>query len=152
MKTKKQKKAVVGYVRTANIPQLKDGISVNTQAEQIKEYCKAKGHKLTKMFSDNGCSGVNLQRPGIQELLAEVSAGKVSKVICLDSSRLSRKITDYLLLKSLLKKHGAEIVTISGVNTSDDCISQAIGEMMASLDVMHLKINRLRRSRSRKGK
>lgn len=152
MKTKKQKKAVVGYARTANIPQLKDGIPVDAQEEQIKKYCKAKGYKLTKVFSDNGCSGANLQRPGIQELLAEASAGKISKIVCLDMDRLSRRLIDHLVLESQLKKYGVEILTISGENVSDDCISQLIGEMMASLDAMHLKVNRLRRSCSSKGK
>lgn len=155
---KKQKKVVVGYVRTATMPQanksdfVNDSLSVETQEEQITKYCKAKGYKLTKVFSDNGHSGANLKRPGLQVLLAEASAGKIAKVICLDLSRLSRKTADYLLLKSLLKKYGVEIVTISGVNVSDDCVLQMAKGMMAALDDIYFKANRLRRSRSSKGK
>lgn len=152
MKSKKQKKAVVGYVRTAAIPQVKVDISVDAQEEQIKKYCKAKGYEVTKVFSDNGRSGANLERPGIQALLAEAVAGRIAKVICLDFSRLSRNTMDFLVLKSLLKKNGVEIVDVTGANISEDNFSGVMDEMLAVIESFHSRISECRKSRSHKGK
>jgi len=152
MKNNKLQKVVVGYVRTATLPQVKDEALVETQEEQITKYCKAKGYKLTKIFSDNGCSGANLQRPGIQELLVEASAGKISKVVCLDLSRLSRNTFEYVFIKSQLKKYGVEVVTTTGVNTSDDSHPQVFEEILAVINSLQPRINGYRESCSNKGK
>ena len=152
MKNNKPQIEVAGYVRTATIPQIKDGVSAETQEKQIKKYCKAIGYKLTKIFSDNGCSGANLERPGLQALLAEASSGKMSKVICLDLSRLSRRTIDYLVLKSLLKKNGVEVITITRANTSDDSISQTMEEMMAVINSFQPRLRECNKGRGHKGK
>lgn len=142
------KKEVVGYVRTSCQAQVKDGVSVETQEEQIIKFCKFKGYELTNIFSDSGYSGVNLKRPGIQELLVEASSGKISKVICLDLSRLSRSTFDYVFIKSLLSRFGVEVVTI----TSNDAVSRTMEEMMAAINSLQPRIRERKRSRSHKGK
>lgn len=152
MSKNKLQKAVVGYVRTATLSQGKDGLSVETQKEQITKYCRAKGYKLTKIFSDNGYSEASLQRPGIQELLVEASTGKISKVVCLDLSRLSRNTFEYVFIKSQLKKYGVEVVTTTGVNTSDDSHSQVLEEMLAVINSLQPRLREEKRSRSHKGK
>lgn len=151
MSKNKLQKAVVGYVRTATLSQGKDGLSLETQKEQITKYCKAKGYKLTKIFSDNGCSGASLQRPGIQELLAEASAEKISKVVCLDLSRLSRNTFEFVFIKSQLKKYGVEVVCTTGV-ASDEAISQTMEEMMAVINSFQSRLRECKKGRSHKGK
>jgi len=134
MKTKKQKKVVVGYVRTAAVSQDRNGLSTKIQGEKIKEFCKAKGYRLSKIFSDSGCSGANLNRPALQELVAEASRGKISKVICIDTDRLSRNTMEYLFLKNFLTKHGTEIVFMTGTPVNGDSFSKCMEEMFAVMN------------------
>lgn len=151
-------KQIVGYIRTATIPQAKksdyinDSLSVNKQEKQIREYCRAKGYKLSKIFSDNGYSGASLKRPGIQSLLADVVAGKVSKVICLDLSRLCRNPLDFAVLKSLFEKNQVKVITITGANTLDSSESKIMEELVKIIDSISYQVSANRRNQKRMGK
>jgi len=134
MKNKKQEKLVAGYVRTATVSQDRNGLSTEIQGEKIREFCKAKGYRLSKMFSDSGCSGANLNRPAFKDLSAKISKGKISKVICLDRSRLSRNVADFPILKSLFKKHDVELVFLSDTSASEDTYFKYFDEMMAIIN------------------
>lgn len=131
MRTNKDKKLIVGYVRSA----VEDNLSIKEQEKQIREYCLKNGYELSKVFIDNGCSGANPNRPALQELLIEAVKGNMSKVICLGLDRLSRNPLDYVFIESQLKKYGVEIVTTTGVSTSDvSAVSQTIDELMAVIN------------------
>ncbi len=151
-------KQIVGYISTAAIPQAKksdyinDSLSVNKQEKQIREYCRAKGYKLSKIFSDNGHSGASLKRPGIQSLLADVVAGKVSKVICLDLSRLCRNSLDFAVLKSLLEKNQVKVITITGANTLNSSESKIMEELVKIIDSFSYQVSANRRNQKRTGK
>lgn len=151
-------KQIVGYISTAAIPQAKksdyinDSLSVNKQEKQIREYCRAKGYKLSKIFSDNGHSGASLKRPGIQSLLADVVAGKVSKVICLDLSRLTRNSLDFAVLKSLLEKNQVKVITITGANTLDTSESKFLEKLLKDINSFYCQVSTNRRNQKRMGK
>ncbi len=129
MSKNKLQKAIVGYVRSA----IKDDLSVKKQGKQIREYCLENGYKLAKVFIDNGCSGANTNRPALQELLVEVSVGKISKVVCLDLSRLSRNTFEYATIKSQLKKHGVELVCTTGI-ASNEATAKMEDELIATIN------------------
>lgn len=147
MKTKKEDKLIVGYIRSA----VKNDLSVKKQEKQIKDYCLKHGHKLSKIFVDNGCSGANLERPEIQALLAEAVAGKISKVVCLDLSRLSRSTSDYLVIKSQLKKYGVEIVCTTGV-ACNEATSKTMNELIAVINSFQAQLKECKKGHSHKGK
>lgn len=129
MSKNKLQKAIVGYVRSA----IQDDLSVKKQEKQIREYCLENGYKLAKILIDNGCSGANTNRPALQELLVEASVGKISKVVCLDLSRLSRNTFEYASIKSQLKKYGVELVCTTGV-ASNEATSKMEDELIAVMN------------------
>lgn len=137
MKTNKVKPAV-GYIRSAT----KDDLSVKEQEKSIRKCCADNSYKLADIFVDNGCSGANLNRPALQGLLVEASAGRISKVICLDRSRLSRSTADYLALTSLFKKHEVEAIFISDISANEDSYSQSIDELLAVFNSLHSQISK----------
>src|SRR5262245_58317850 len=47
---------------------------------------------VEKHYDDGGCSGGNLERPALQRLLDDVSAGKVDVVVVYKVDRLSRSL------------------------------------------------------------
>ena len=77
-----------------------ESMSIQNQRKILKEYADNNHFFNTQFFIDDGASGVNFQREGLQRMLAEVEAGNVSTVIVKDLSRLGR---DYLKTGELIE-------------------------------------------------
>ena len=67
-----------------------DSNSITNQKDILLRY--AKGHRFPNptFFVDDGYSGTNYDRPGFQQMLSEIEAGKVVVVLTKDLSRLGR--------------------------------------------------------------
>jgi DNA invertase Pin-like site-specific DNA recombinase len=64
--------------------------SIVNQKKYLEEYAKQAGFRNIRHFTDDGYSGTNFNRPGFNQLLAEVEAGHVDTVIVKDMSRFGR--------------------------------------------------------------
>lgn len=64
--------------------------SIVNQKKILEDYAKKNGYSNLRFYTDDGYSGVSFERPGFQEMLADIEAGKVSTVIVKDMSRLGR--------------------------------------------------------------
>lgn len=78
--------------------------SISNQRKQIYEYIhhdsELSGYEAVE-FSDDGCSGTNMDRPGMQKLLKEVKANNIKCIIVKDMSRFSR---DYIEMGTYLNQ------------------------------------------------
>lgn len=78
--------------------------SISNQRKQIYEYIHHDS-ELSRYeaveFSDDGYSGTNMNRPGMQKLLKEVKANKIQCIIVKDMSRFSR---DYIEMGTYLNQ------------------------------------------------
>lgn len=93
----------------------KDSISIDTQIE----YCKKElnDDEVFKIYSDKGYSGSNLQRPGFQEMIEDIRAGKINQIITYRLDRISRSVLDFANLNDFLKTHN---VTFSSTQEKFD--------------------------------
>ena len=67
-----------------------DSNSVANQKKLLSKYAKDHGFINTKFYVDDGYTGTNFERPGFQEMLADMDMGYVTTVIVKDSSRFGR--------------------------------------------------------------
>jgi len=68
--------------------------SIANQKKILERFCKERGYTPIRHYDeDDGYSGTNFNRPGFGRMLADIKAGKISRVIVKDMSRLGR---DYL--------------------------------------------------------
>lgn len=67
-----------------------DSNSIAHQKQILEKYARDHGYTHFKFYVDDGYSGVSFNRPGFQEMLADIEAGKVSAVIVKDMSRFGR--------------------------------------------------------------
>jgi DNA invertase Pin-like site-specific DNA recombinase len=65
--------------------------------------------------ADLGQSGQDSQRPGFQELVAEVSLGRVGLILAYEASRLARNNTDWYTLLDLATVVGTLLAETEGV-------------------------------------
>lgn len=71
-----------------------ESISIGTQRDILTDYCNEHKIPIYKIYIDDGYSGLNFERPGFKELLADVERGVINMVITKDLSRLGR---DYIM-------------------------------------------------------
>ena len=89
-------KRVFLYIRVSTQEQAQEGYSVSEQKERLIAYCKAHRWLIVEIYVDPGYSGSNLNRPGIQKLMADIKDCDIVLVYKLD--RLSRSQRDTLYL------------------------------------------------------
>lgn len=85
------------YVRVSSKEQV-EGYSIGEQTERLQSYSKAMGWKKTKVYTDPGFSGATLERPAMQQMIADIKAGKICRVVSWKLDRLSRSQKDTLYL------------------------------------------------------
>ena len=69
---------------------LGESTSIGNQRDLLTSVCKAQGWTIVDEYQDDGFTGLNMDRPGLQRLLADVKAKKINLVITKDLSRLGR--------------------------------------------------------------
>ena len=85
-----------------------DSISVESQVE----FCKREvvGEDI-KVYTDKGYSGKNTDRPAFQEMMADITAGKIRRVIVYRLDRISRSVLDFASVIDVFQKHGVDFVS-----------------------------------------
>jgi DNA invertase Pin-like site-specific DNA recombinase len=82
------------YARISAEHRDRDSDSLESQFLLLEDYVKKRPElSCYREFSDRNYSGTNFNRPGFQEMMAEIREGKINCVIVKDLSRLGR---DYL--------------------------------------------------------
>lgn len=98
MKKENNKIKVAGYIRVSTPGQAKEGESLEGQIEEIKSYAKYKKYKLCKIYRDEGVSGANDDRPGLNELRKDAMNEKFKIIVFKKLSRFGRNARDLLNL------------------------------------------------------
>ena len=90
------------------------GYSIGEQIASLTKYCEAMGWEIYKIYTDPGYSGGNTERPGLQEMLKDIKAGKVDKVVVYKLDRLSRSQKDtMMLIEDEFLAYGVDFVSMS---------------------------------------
>jgi len=73
-----------------------------------------------RVYEDSGVSGSHLQRPGLQALLVDASAGRIDVVVVHRLDRLTRHLGDLQKLMELFEHHGVALVSVTqSLDTTD---------------------------------
>ena len=73
------------YCRLSNDDE-RDGesVSIENQKLLLQRYVRERGWNEIDTYIDDGFSGTNFQRPGFQEMLSEIEAGKIGTILVKD--------------------------------------------------------------------
>lgn len=86
------------YVRVSTQEQAKEGYSITEQIQRLTKFSEAHDWFIVNTYVDAGYSGSNINRPALQDLIADVRSGKIDKVLVYKLDRLSRSQKDTLKL------------------------------------------------------
>jgi len=117
------------YTRVSSDEQARHGASLQAQLETCASYAKTHNLPLGDSVEDGGCSGGNLDRPGMKDLLRRVDAGEVGGIIVWKLDRLTRSLRDLL---DLVPRFDALGVGFSSVHERIDT-STSLGRFFVNL-------------------
>jgi site-specific DNA recombinase len=100
------------YARVSSETQAKGG-TIQSQLEALREYAKANNFVVIKECLDDGYSGAELNRPGLDQLRDIASEGLIEAVLVLSPDRLSRKQAHQAILLEDFKKQGVKVIFTS---------------------------------------
>jgi site-specific DNA recombinase len=91
--------------------------SLDAQREACTAYILSQRHEgwtlHPEFYDDGGYSGGNLDRPGLQQLLADVEAGRVNVIVVYKVDRLTRSLADFAKIVEVLDAAGASFVSVT---------------------------------------
>ena len=91
--------------------------SLDAQYEASKAYIRSQAHagwvQIRTRYDDGGFSGGNTDRPALQQLLADVQAGKIDVIVVYKVDRLTRSLADFAKLVELFDQHGVSFVSVT---------------------------------------
>ena len=95
------------YPRVSTEEQVLHGFSLDTQEETLLAYTQEKGYKVVGIYRDEGFSARKpvLKRKVMQELLADVEAGKIDIILFTKLDRWFRSVGEYHKVQNVLDKH-----------------------------------------------
>jgi len=116
-----------------------DGNSIENQILMVKNYIENHSElTLCNVFSDNGMTGTNFNRPGFESLMQEIRRGSINCIVVKDLSRFGR---DYIeagnFLEVIFPRLGIRFISISDNYDSFDPRCQGEGMFIALKNIIH---------------
>ena len=101
---------VACYERVSTEEQALRGFSIDTQIDNLTEYCEKNQMKIVDHYTDEGISGAKppLKRPALHRLLEDVKAGKIDMILFTKLDRWFRSVKEYFKVQEILDKHKVE--------------------------------------------
>ncbi|MDQ1236678.1 DNA invertase Pin-like site-specific DNA recombinase [Paenibacillus sp. SORGH_AS306] len=102
------------YIRVSTDRQAEKGFSIEAQHELLMELLERKGLELYRVYSDPGISGKTIKkRPGVQQLIADMKAGRFDAVLIHKLDRFSRNLGDLYDFIALINKLNKRLIVAS---------------------------------------
>jgi site-specific DNA recombinase len=137
-------KTVVAYCRSACEEQGTSS-SAYSQARAIRRYAKRLGWAVCETYIDPGVSGVTLERPELQRLIADYRAGKIGTIITKDTDRLSRDMGQLIAFLHIFAKAGVRVEYSAREGLRDNRYLEALLSALAELNKAARRANRKHR-------
>ena len=102
------------YARVSSERQDVD-LSISAQIKALKEYASRNGHVVVSEFVDEAESGRSIDRPGFKQMVATArrKPPPFEAILVWKLSRFARNREDSIIYKSLLRKHGVQVISIN---------------------------------------
>src|ERR1700694_1713705 len=91
--------------------------SLSAQREACEAYIRSQQHEgwvlARTHYDDGGFSGGNMQRPALQQLLADIRAGRIDIVVVYKVDRLTRSLADFARLVEIFDAEAVSFVSVT---------------------------------------
>jgi DNA invertase Pin-like site-specific DNA recombinase len=137
------------YARVSSERQ-KEEQTIQSQTETLLDYAHHERYVVPQewIFEDEGYSGSNLMRPGLERIRDLAAEGQLETILVHSPDRLSRKYAYQVLLLEEFSRHGTEVIFLKSVrgNTPEEQLLLQFQGMIAEYERAQII------ERSRRGK
>ena len=133
-------KKVIGYIRVSTEYQKLKENSINNQIKSINDYCNNDNMCLIDIFEDNGVSGMNSDRNGLNQLFDKVKKDNIDMVIVYSLSRLGRKLKDVIHFVEMLDKHNVQFVSLKENFNNNDIVGKLMFNILGSINEFEVNL------------
>ena len=149
----RERKRACIYVRVSTEAQEADGYSLEEQERLCKASLESKEWEYVRTYCDGGYSGKTMERPALQEMLADVRAGKVEAVMIYKLDRLSRSQKDTLtIIEDVLLPNKVDIVSLKETLDTTTPWGRAMIGILASFNQLDRETIVMRTTMGRRAK
>lgn len=128
-------------MRVSTEEQAREGLSMEAQKEKIRSFAKLHNLDLIEIFADEGASGKNLDRDGIETLIKKIEGQQHDSVIVYKLDRLSRRTRDLLLLiEDVFAKGNTRLFSITEQIDTDTAIGKFFLTLMGAMAQMEREL------------
>jgi DNA invertase Pin-like site-specific DNA recombinase len=106
---------VIGYIRVSTEEQATNGQSLDAQRAKLEGYAVLYDLELVGIIVDAGISAKSLNRPGLQEALAQLRRGAADGLVIAKLDRLTRSVGDWqkLIDGYFCEKAGKQLFSVA---------------------------------------
>ena len=133
-------KKVIGYIRVSTEYQKLKENSINNQIKSINDYCNNNDYELVEIFEDNGVSGMNSDRSGLNQLFDKVKKDNIDIVIVYSLSRLGRKLKDVIGFVEMLDKHNVQFISLKENFNNNDIVGKLMFNILGSINEFEVNL------------
>src|ERR1700751_4956045 len=91
--------------------------SLQAQREACEAFINSQRHEgwvcLPQAYDNGGFSRATMERPALQQLLEDITAGRVDTVVVYKIDRLTRALADFAQIVEILDARGASFVSVT---------------------------------------
>src|SRR5207247_95057 len=91
--------------------------SLQAQSEACEAYIRSQQHEgwilARTRYDDGGFSGGNMERPALQQLLADIQGGRIDIIVVYKVDRLTRSLADFARLVEIFDAQGVSFVSVT---------------------------------------
>jgi site-specific DNA recombinase len=113
--------AVALYARVSTTRQAEQDLSIPDQLQQMRSWCKSRGHLIAKEYVEPGASATDDRRPVLQQLMtdARLSPAPFEIILVHSLSRFFRDVISFGVYERQLAKRGVRVISITQETTED---------------------------------
>ena len=128
-----QPKRAIGYARVSTRDQADNGHSLEAQRAKIEAYATLHDLQLVGVTIDDGFSGKNLERPGMEKVLGMIRRRAVDVVVVAKLDRITRSVRDLGELIERFDNGGIQFASVADNIDTATAAGRLVLNVMASV-------------------
>lgn len=121
------------YIRVSTDTQAEEGFSLEAQLQRLRAYCESQGWEIYDVYSDEGLSAKNTERPGLQRMMRDITNKHVDVVLVHKLDRLTRNVIDLHQLIQQFEQHSVGFKSATEVFDTTSAMGRLFITIVAAL-------------------